>query len=88
MSALHRGDTKVSLFTGLIDHLFVMTVIIALLARLSSLEMLANNTDLLFSVLDNIRTEEWLVPQFLTNSEEFGTYVHIILQTVPSSKLA
>ena len=47
--------------------------------------MFANNADLLFSVLDNIRTKRVAVPQFLTSSKEFDTYVHTIIRMVPSS---
>ena len=74
MSALHRSDTKVSLFARLIDHFLVLAVIVALLMRLSGLQMFTNNTN-----------QRVAVPQFLTNSEGFDTYVHKELQRVPSS---
>ena len=57
----HWCDTKISLFARLIDHNLMMTVILTLLTRLSSLQIRMNNADLIFSMLDNIQTKEWLV---------------------------
>ena len=64
VSTLHWCDSKISLIARLIDHVFMMTVILTLLKRLSSLEILTNNADLFFGMLDNIRTKEWTFPSF------------------------
>ena len=64
MSAPHWSDTWISLFARSIDHLLVLAVIIALLTRLSCLQIFMNNTDLFFGVLDNILTKEWSFPSF------------------------
>src|ERR1041385_236596 len=58
MSASHRGDTEVSIFARLIDHFLVLAVIVALLAGLSSFQMLADNANLIFGMLYNVRTNE------------------------------
>ena len=64
MSASHGSDTKVSLFARLIDHFLVLAIVIALLTRLSSLQMFMDNANLFFSMLDNIRTNECSFPSF------------------------
>src|SRR3954464_15757796 len=64
MSASHGSDTKVSLFAGLIDHFLVLAGIVALLAGLSSLQMITDNANLIFSVLDNFRNNEGSFPSF------------------------
>jgi hypothetical protein len=57
MSAPHGSDTEVSVFTRLILHLLVLTVIVALLTRLGGLEIFLHNTNLIFRFLDKIRSE-------------------------------
>src|SRR3954465_15295956 len=64
MSASHRSDMEVSLFVGLIDHFLVLAVIVAFLAGLSSLQTFTDNANLIFSVLDNFRTNEGPFPGF------------------------
>ena len=64
MSAPHWSDTKVCLFARLIDHLLVFAIIITLLTRLSGLQVFTNNADLIFGLLNNIRTKEWSFPSF------------------------
>src|SRR5664279_2013564 len=54
-----RGDSEISLFTNFIAHLSMMLVIVALLPRLSSLQVLANDANFFFSFIDHIRTKEW-----------------------------
>src|SRR4051812_1669438 len=58
MSAPHGSDTEISIFTRLIDHFLVLAIIIALLTRLSGFQMFTNNANLIFSVLDNVRTNK------------------------------
>src|ERR1041385_3940469 len=58
MSASHRGDTEVSIFTRLILHFLVLAIIVALLTRLSSFQMFTNNANLIFSMLYDVRTNE------------------------------
>src|SRR3954471_9058606 len=57
MSAPHGSDTEVSVFTRLIDHFLVFAIIIALLTRLSGLEIFLHNANLTFSLVDKIRTK-------------------------------
>src|ERR1041384_5460390 len=79
MSASHGSDTEISIFTRLIDHFLVLAIIIALLTRLSGFQMFTDNTNLIFSMLDNVRTNECTFPSFgpiqrgstLTSIEKF-----------------
>src|SRR4051812_4358268 len=64
MSASHRNDTEVCIFARLIDHFLVLAIIIALLTRLSGLQMFTYYANLIFSVLDNVRTNECTFPSF------------------------
>src|SRR3954464_9163011 len=64
MSASHGSDTKVSIFTRLIDHFLVLAIRIALLTRLSGLQMFTNNANMIFSMLDKVRTNECTFPSF------------------------
>src|SRR3954465_7690425 len=64
MSASHRSDTKVCVFARLIDHFLVLAIIVALLTRLSSFQMFTDNANLIFSMLDNVRTNESSLPSF------------------------
>jgi hypothetical protein len=64
MTALHRSDTQISLFTRLIDRSPMFTIIVALLAGLGRLEIFLDNRDLLISLLDNIQTNERSFPSF------------------------
>src|SRR3954462_8069087 len=64
MSASHGSDTKVSIFTRMIDHFLVLAIIIALLTRLSGFQMFTDNANLIFGVLDNVRTNECTFPSF------------------------
>src|SRR3954469_21279448 len=57
MCASHRSDMEVSVFTRLILHFSVFAVIVALLTRLSGLEIFLHNANLIFSLLDKIRPE-------------------------------
>src|ERR1041385_6573451 len=57
MSAPHGSDTEVSVFTRLILHLLVLTVIVSLLTRLGGLQIFLHNANLIFSFLDKIRSE-------------------------------
>src|SRR3954462_4248486 len=57
MSAPHGSDMEVSVFTRLIVHFLVFAIIIALLTRLSVLEIFLHNANLIFSLLDKIRTK-------------------------------
>src|SRR4051812_11931557 len=57
MSAPHGSDTEVGVFTRLIDHFLVFAIIIALLTRLGGLEIFLHNTNLIFSLLDKIRSK-------------------------------
>src|SRR3954466_14098592 len=65
MSASHGSDTEISIFTRLIDHFLVLAIIIALLMRLSGFQMFTDNANLIFSMLDNVRTNECTFPIFL-----------------------
>src|ERR1041385_1501766 len=58
MSASHRGDTEEGMFARLIDHFLVLAVIVALLPRLSNFQMFTDNTNLIFSMLYDVRTNE------------------------------
>src|SRR3954463_2355173 len=58
MSASHGSDTEISIFTRLIDHFLVLAIIVALLTRLSSFKMFTDNANLIFSMLDNVWTNE------------------------------
>src|SRR4051812_31156538 len=51
MSAPHGSDTEVSVFTMLILHFPVFAIIVALLTRLSGLQMFTNDVNLIFSSL-------------------------------------
>src|SRR3954470_3432128 len=64
MSAPHGSDTKVSSFARLIDHFSVLAIIVALLMRLSGLEILTHNTNLIFSLLEQVRTQLGSFPSF------------------------
>src|SRR4051812_23275972 len=64
MSASHGSDTEISILARLIDHFLVLAIIIALLTRLSGFQMFMNNANLIFSVLDNVRTNECTFPSF------------------------
>src|ERR1041385_5778418 len=57
ISAPHGSDTEVSVFTRLILHFPVFVVIVALLTRLGGLEVFLHNANLIFSLLDQIRSE-------------------------------
>ena len=50
-------DTKVGFITNFIVNLLMMFVIIALLPGLINLEILSNDTDFLFGLIDHIRTQ-------------------------------
>src|SRR3989337_1860649 len=58
VSTLHWCNTKIRLFTRLIDHIFMMAVILTLLTCLSNPEILTNNAHLFSGLLGNIRTDE------------------------------
>src|SRR3954463_14781034 len=58
MSGSHGSYTEVSVFTRLILHFPVFAVIVALLTGLSGLQMFTNDVNLIFSSLNNIRTNE------------------------------
>src|SRR3954468_25102205 len=64
MSASHRTDTEVCIFAWLIDHFLVLAIVVALLTRLSSFQMFTDNANLIFSMLDNVRTNESSFPSF------------------------
>src|ERR1041384_8363961 len=64
MSAPHGSDTEVRVFARLIDHFLVLAVIVAFLAGLSSFQMFTDNANLIFSMLDNVRTNECSFPSF------------------------
>src|SRR3954469_25520016 len=64
MSASHGSDTEVCIFARLIDHFLVLAIVVALLTRLRSFKMFTDNTNLIFSMLDNIRTNESSFPSF------------------------
>src|SRR4051812_1405062 len=57
MCASHRSDKEVSVFTRLILYFLVFAVIVALLTRLCGLEIFLHNANLIFSLLDKIRSE-------------------------------
>ena len=64
MSASQRSDTQISLFTRLISWTPVFPVIVALLAGLGRLEIIPDNANLLFSLLNNVWTNERPFPSF------------------------
>src|SRR4051812_9922843 len=64
MSASHGSDTEISIFTRLIDHFLVLAIIIALLTGLSGFQMFTDNANLIFNMLDNVRTNECPFPSF------------------------
>src|SRR3954465_1658400 len=64
MSASHRSDTEVCIFAWLIDHFLVLAIVVAPLTRLSSFQMFTDNVNLIFSMLDNVRTNESSFPSF------------------------
>ena len=57
-------DSTVGFITNGIVNLLMMLIIVALLPGLSNLEILSNDTDFLFSLIDHIRTEEWPLSGF------------------------
>ena len=57
-------DMKVGFITNGIVNLLMILIIVALLPGLSSLEILSNDTDFLFSLIDHIMTEEWPLSGF------------------------
>ena len=64
MSAPHGSDTEVRVFARLIDHFLVPAIIVAFLAGLSNFQMFTDNANLMFSMLDNVRTNESSFPGF------------------------
>jgi hypothetical protein len=58
MGTLQRSNPKVSFLVNLISYFLMMAVILALLTRLGCFEILMDDANLLFCLLDHIRTKE------------------------------
>ena len=58
MGTLHRGDPKISLVANFIGDILMTTVILTLLAGLGCFQILTNDANLLFGLLDHIRSKE------------------------------
>ena len=52
------------MFARLIDHYLVLAIIVALLTILRSFKMFTDNANLIFSMLDNVWTNESSFPSF------------------------
>src|ERR1044072_7888361 len=58
LGSLQRSNPKVSLLINIVALFSMMTIILALLMRLSGLQTITNNANLLFCFLDHIRSQE------------------------------
>src|SRR3954465_5474201 len=58
LGSLQRSNPKVSLLINIVALFSMMTIILALLTRLSGFQMTTNNANLLFCFLDHIRSKE------------------------------
>src|SRR3954469_22101678 len=58
LGSLKRSNPKVSLLIQIVAFLPMMTIIVALLTRLSGFQTITNNANLLFRFLDHIRSKE------------------------------
>src|SRR4051812_20274159 len=58
MGTLERCNLKVSHLVNFKGHNLMMAIILALLTRLGCFQLFTNNANLLFCILDHIRTKE------------------------------
>src|SRR3954464_11348661 len=58
LGSLQRSNPKVSLLINIVELFSMMTIIVALLTRLSGFQMITDNANLLFCFLDHIRSKE------------------------------
>src|SRR4051812_13478837 len=58
MDTLQRSDPEVNLITNFIMNIKMLTIIVGLLTRLSSLQTLSDYANLIFCFLDHVRTKE------------------------------
>src|SRR3954449_12515155 len=65
LGSLQRSNPKVSLLVHIVDFLPMMTIIVALLTRLSGFQLITNNANLIFCFFDHIRSKELSFTGFL-----------------------
>src|SRR3954465_14080365 len=58
LGSLQRSNPKVSLLVHIVAFLPMMTIIVALLTRLSGFQLITNNANFLFCFVDHIRSKE------------------------------
>src|SRR4051795_2627421 len=58
LGTLQRSNPKVSLLAQIVAFLPMMTIIVAFLTRLCGFQSITNNANLLFCILDHIRSKE------------------------------
>src|SRR3954463_543165 len=58
LGSLQRSNPKVSLLINFVALFSMMTIIVALLTRLSVFQTIMNNANLLFCFLDHIRSKQ------------------------------
>src|ERR1041385_3496424 len=58
LGSLQRSNLKVSLLIQMVAFLPMMMIIVAFLTRLGCFQLITNNANLLFCLLDHIRSKE------------------------------
>src|SRR3954470_10692240 len=58
LGSLQRSNPKVSLLIQIVALLPMTTIIVAFLTRLCGFQLITNNANLLFCILDHIRSKE------------------------------
>src|SRR3954464_7512776 len=58
LGSLQRSNPKVGLLAQIVALLPMMTIIVAFLTRLCGFQSITNNANLLFCILDHIRSKE------------------------------
>src|SRR4051812_44486735 len=58
LGSLQRSNPKVSLLAHIVAFLPMMTIIVALLTRLSGFQLITNNANLILCLFDHVRSKE------------------------------
>src|SRR3954468_2178848 len=64
LGSLQRSNPKVSLLVKIVAFLPMMTIILVFLTRLGCFQLITNNANLLFCILDHIRSKELYFTDF------------------------